>query len=135
MTAQSGMTRLAAMLTERGLEAHKDKTSYIICGTQSFRKKTEEQLEMIPLVFGDFRVKRKIFDKYIGQIIHERGLKESVKATIEDRRGKIKGAIYLTKSIVETYQMQEIGGMMAARALRVYSMVLAPGWEVTRTLT
>ena len=41
MTAQSGMTRLAAMLTERGLEAHKDKTAYIICGTQSH---TEQSL-------------------------------------------------------------------------------------------
>ena len=40
-----------------------------------------------------------------------------MKATTEDMTGKIKVAIYLTKSIIETYQMQEIGGMMAARTL------------------
>ena len=40
-----------------------------------------------------------------------------MKATTEDMTGKIKVAIYLTKSIIETDQMQEIGGMMAARTL------------------
>ena len=116
-TAQSGMTRLAAMLNERGLEAHRDKTSYLVCGSEAFKKKTEESLMLTPLVFGDFTVKRKISDKYLGQIIHEGGLKESVRGTIKERTGKIKGAIYLTKSVIETYQMQEIGGMMAARTL------------------
>ena len=71
----------------------------------------------MPLKFGDFPAKRKISDKYLGQIIHEGGLTASIEATILERTGKVKGAIYLTKTIIETFQMQGIGGMMAARTL------------------
>ena len=116
-TAQSGMTRLAGFLKERGLDAHPEKTSYLVCGTQEYKRKTNEQLKMIPLVFGDFLTKRKVSDKYLGQVLHEDGLEASVRATIQERTGKIKGAIFLTKSIIETYQMQGIGAMAAARTL------------------
>ena len=71
----------------------------------------------MPLKFGDFVAKRKASEKYLGQIIHEEGVSASVKATILERTGKVKGAIYLTETIIETYQMQGIGGMMAARTL------------------
>ena len=71
----------------------------------------------MPLVFGDFPAKRKSCDKYLGQILHEDGLEASVKETIKERTGKIKGAIFLTKTIVETYQMQGIGAMAAAKTL------------------
>ena len=111
------MTRLAGFLKERGLDAHPDKTSYLICGTEEFKRKTNKQLEEVPLVFGDFLAKRKISDKYLGQVLHEDGLEASVKATIEERTGKIKGAIFLTKSIIETYQMQGVGAMAAAKIL------------------
>ena len=117
VSAQVGMTRLAEMLVERGLEAHKDKTSYIICGSKAYKKRSEEQLLLMPLRFGDFEVKRKVSDKYIGQIIHEGGLTDSVLATIRERTDKIKAAIYLTKTIIETYEIQGVGCMMAARTL------------------
>ena len=117
MSAQTGMTRLAAMLSERGLEAHKDKTCYMLCGSKKYKEKTNEELKTMPLKFGDFLAKRKEADKYLGQLIHEDGLEASVEATIRDRTGKVKGAIYLTKSIIETHQMQGIGGMMAAKTL------------------
>ena len=116
-TAQAGMTRLAGFLEERGLDAHPDKTSYLVCGTQEYKRKTNKQLKKMPLVFGNFPTKRKVSDKYLGQILHEDGLEASVKATIEDRTGKIKGAIFLTKTIIETHQMQGIGAMAAAKTL------------------
>ena len=88
-----------------------------MCGSERYNKKTNKQLEAMPLMFGDFLAKRKTSDKYLGQIIDEKGLSASVKATIQERTGKVKGAIYLTKTIIETFQMQGIGGMMAARIL------------------
>ena len=116
-TAQAGMTRLAGFLEERGLDAHQDKTSYLVCGTEEYKAKTNKLLKEIPLQFGDFLAKRKVMDKYLGQVLHEDGLEASVRATIQDRTGKIKGAIFLTKSIIETYQMQGIGAMAAAKVL------------------
>ena len=55
-TAQSGMTRLAGLLKERGLDAHPDKTSYLVCGTEEHKSKTNKQLKEMPLEFGDFLI-------------------------------------------------------------------------------
>ena len=111
------MTRLAGLLEEQGLDAHPDKTSYLVCGSNKYKTKTNKQLKHMPLVFGSFPAKRKVSDKHPGQILHEDGLEASVKATIEGRLGKIKGAIYLKKSVIETYQMQGFGAMVAAKTL------------------
>jgi hypothetical protein len=71
----------------------------------------------MPLKFGKFKVKQKCQDKYLGQVLHEEGLSKSVSATITDRTGKVKGAIYLAKQVIETVQMQAIGGMIAAKEI------------------
>ena len=72
---------------------------------------------MNPLSLGDFPVKRKENDRYLGQILHTDGVRASCAATISDREGKIKGAIFEVQSIVEDFKMQAIGGMMAAWVL------------------
>ena len=38
-------------------------------------------------------------------------------ATLEDRAGKFKGAVFEIRSIKEEFSMQSIGGMMAAKIL------------------
>ena len=48
------MTRLAGLLKERGLDA--DKTSYLVCGTEEHKSKTNKQLKEMPLEFGDFLI-------------------------------------------------------------------------------
>ena len=116
-TAQSGMVRLEAMLSERGLEAHSEKTGYLVFGCKKFKEEVEKEVELRPLMFGKFEVARKQSDKYLGQVLHEGGLARSVQATIEERTGKIKGAIYTTASILNTIQMQAMGGLMAAKYL------------------
>ena len=119
ITAQIGMTRLFAMLTERGLEAHEDKTGYIMFGSLKYKRERKKEMDELPLKFGNFRVKQKCQDKYLGQVLNEEGLAKSVEATILDRTGKVKGAIYLAKQIIDTVQMQvqAIGGMMAAKEI------------------
>jgi hypothetical protein len=117
IAAQIGMTRLSYMLSKRGLEAHEDKTGYIVFGNHKYRRERKQEMEVMPLTFGSFQVKEKVQDKYLGQVLHREGLAKSVEATILDRKGKIKGAIYLTKQVIETIQMQAIGGMMAAKQL------------------
>ena len=80
-------------------------------------EKVEKKLEVMPLSMGGFVVGRKEQDKYLGQVLHQGGLAMSVKATIQERAGRIKGAIYKAKQVIETVQMQAIGGMMAAKQL------------------
>ena len=72
--ARAGIVKLAAMLQDKGLEAHPDKTCFIVMGTKEFKPKVFRELKSAPFMFGDFQLKQKECDKYLGQIIHEDGL-------------------------------------------------------------
>ena len=49
--------------------------------------------------------------------MHSDGVMASVNATISDRAGRIKGAIFEVQSIIETFEMQAIGGIMTGGEL------------------
>ena len=55
--------------------------------------------------------------------MHEGGLEKSAEATVRERAGRVRGAAMEIKSIVEDFQMQAMGGMMAAWELWERSLV------------
>ena len=55
--------------------------------------------------------KRKTNEKYLGEIISSHGVADSVKATINDRKGRIIASIYELSSIIEDFRMQVAGGL------------------------
>ena len=65
-------------------------------------------------MFGNFTIKQKVSDKYLGQVLHSGGVEASATATVQERSGRIKGAAMEIRSIVEEYQMQAFGGLTAA---------------------
>ena len=77
MAAQVGNIRLATMLKDKGLEAHPDKTSIIICGSTRFKQKAKDDLQNKPLKFEDFAVKEHVCDKYLGHVLYGGGLDDS----------------------------------------------------------
>ena len=103
------------MLGERGLQAHPEKTGYIVVGKKDFKEEVEKEQEVVKLKFGEFNVTRKEKDKYLGQVLHEDGLAKCVEATIQERSGKVKGAIHTMASLLDTYEMRAMGGLMAAK--------------------
>ena len=121
--AQVGNIKIAKMLEDKGLEAHPDKTSYIVCGPPEFKQKVKEDMQKNPLVFGNFEVKEKESDKYLGQVLHGGGLSESALATVKERAGRIKGATFEIKSIIEEFQMQTLGGMCETRMVGMKSRI------------
>ena len=112
--AQAGNIKIADMLEEKGLEAHPEKTGFMVFGAKGYKDKINKQLENSPLYMGDIKVKQKVSDRYLGQILHTDGVRASCAATIKSREGKITGATFEIQSIVETFKMQAIGGLMAA---------------------
>ena len=112
------MVKMAKMLKDKGLEAHPTKTGYILFkGSKKDEEQMEKELQLMPLVFGEFQMKRKTQDKYLGHILHEDGLTESVAATVKDRTGRFKGATFEVRSIIEDFAMQTLGGMEVAKIL------------------
>ena len=98
--AQAGNIKLSAMLKDKGLEAHPDKTCFIICGSKQFKEKAEQDLKYNPIMFDTFPVKHKTSDKYLGQVLHSGGVEASATATVQERSGRIKGATREIKAIV-----------------------------------
>jgi hypothetical protein len=85
-----------------------------VCGNRKFKNKVAQDLERNSLMFGEFKMKQRESDKYLGQVLHEGGLDKSAEATVLERLGRIRGATMEIKSIIEEFPMQAIGGMMAA---------------------
>ena len=96
------------------MEAHPDKTYFVVFGSDNFKNKVNEELKSRPLKLETFVVKQKQCDRYLGQMLHSGGVKATVEATIAEREGRIKGAIFEVQSIIEQFEMQAMGGMMAA---------------------
>ena len=97
----------------------------------------EGHLKSTPLELGNFTVKQKQSDHYLGQILHSEGTQASVAATIADYQERINGAIFEVKSIVEEFEMKAIGGMMSAWELwekaLLPSLLSGPGTWVGST--
>ena len=52
--AQAGNVKLSQMFKDKGLEAHPDKTCFVVFGSREFKDKISRQLEANTLLFGDF---------------------------------------------------------------------------------
>ena len=74
-----------------------------------------------PLRMGSMEMKRMKNFKYLGDIIDEQGLEESVDATGE---GKVKGSILELKAVCKDFQVQICGGMIGA--LDIFNMAICP---------
>jgi hypothetical protein len=105
--------RLTEMIKEKTLDAHPDKSGILVLGSLSFQNKIKKELQEEPIHFGQFPLKIKTEDRYLGHIIKS-NLASSALATVKERSGKIKGAALEIKQIVEDFEMQALGGLAAA---------------------
>ena len=90
LEAQVANTKLSHMFIEKGLEAHPDKTGFIVFGSKEYKAEINTQLEANPLFLGGLPIKRKESDKYLGQILHTDGVRASCAATSAAREGNQK---------------------------------------------
>ena len=101
------------MIKEKTLDAHPDKSGILVLGSLSFQNKIKKELQEEPIHFGQFPLKIKTEDRYLGHIIKS-NLASSALATVKERSGNIKGAALEIKQIVEDFEMQALGGLAAA---------------------
>jgi hypothetical protein len=69
-------------------------------------------------------MKSKSEEKWLGDILSDRGLEKSVEATINNRYGKIFSAIFELKAIIEDLRMQMIGGLKCG--LDIWELAIVP---------
>ena len=110
----AGNIKLSKMSIEKGLGAHDKKTTYVIIGTQKYREEMEQETITNPVMFGSLRCQPSGSEVYLGEVIHSQGLEAGVEATIDRRLGKVRGAMFKAKAMMEDYKLQAIAGMEGA---------------------
>ena len=111
---RAGSQKLSTMMDQKGLRCHPTKTVCIAIGSNKYRDNIKKETESHPVMFGSFKVKFVSHEVYLGDVISAQGLEDSIQLTIERRAGKIRGAMYETKAIMEDFRMQAVGGMAGA---------------------
>ena len=81
-----------------------------------------EELKETPIMFGNIITKCREKDKYLWDMLHTYGLAASIEATVNDRAGKVKAAMYEVAAIMEDFRMQ-VGGFMGAWDLWILAVV------------
>ena len=101
-------------MNQKKLSLNADKTGYIMIGEEIQKKRHQLLIKRSPIVCGEFTVKEKSHDKYLGDILHQGGCADSVMATVRDREGKVKAAMLEAAAIVDDFRSQCVGGFMVA---------------------
>ena len=113
-STRAGNAKLAYMTIEKGLKPHPTKTTYIIIGSKKYREEMGNQVISHPVMFGSLTCNPSCSEVYLGEVIHSLGLVAGVEATINSRLGKVRGAMFKVKAMMEDFRLQAIGGMEGA---------------------
>ena len=113
-SVKAGNTKIDVVMKQKKLVLNSDKTSFIIMGEGTEKKRTQMLIKRSPILCGSFEVKEKSQDKYLGDILHQGGCAASVLATVMDREGKVKAAMFEAAAIVDDFRSQCVGGFMVA---------------------
>ena len=79
------------MMDQKGLRCHPTKTVCIAIGSEKYRMQVQKEVERDPVQFGDFVVKFKESEVYLGDVISAQGLEKSVELTISKIMVKSEG--------------------------------------------
>ena len=52
-SAQAGKIKISSLMKEKQLEAHPDKTGFIVLGSKQFEEQVKVKLESYAIMFGD----------------------------------------------------------------------------------
>lgn len=99
------------------------KDSYLLCGKPDRIKSIQEALNQNPLSIKAEPIKQKPKEKYLGEVISSSGVSDSVKTTIDDRKGRIIASVYELSSIIEDFRMQTAGGLVSGLNIWLFGLL------------
>ena len=123
--AQEGYNRFEAVFKSKLLEIHPKKSCFMVFAPNNgTRDLIRQEIANRPLIYDRFEMKSKSEEKWLGDMLCDRGLDKSVEATINNRYGKIFSAIFEMKAVIEDLRMQMIGGLKCG--LDIWELALIP---------
>ena len=97
---QRGNDRIESMAEEKLLDFNKDKSVYLVIGSKKAKKEVLASLRKSPLTLYGENMKEAKTYSYLGEVISENGVADSVRVTVERRVAVAKQTIYEIKHVV-----------------------------------
>ena len=83
--ARDGCNKIDETLKRKQLSVNYDKSKYLIIGSEKYRKEVLDEVKEKPMMMGNVEIGHSEKEKYLGDYIHEKGIAESISATIKAR--------------------------------------------------
>ncbi len=106
--------QLSKAFDELSIKSHEEKTVIIVPGMTAFARKMRENLKNDPMVIQGNPVKVAVKDHYLGMVLHENGVKESIEATANARKGRAWGQVPVIKALLAHPQLLNEGWLRSA---------------------
>jgi hypothetical protein len=86
---RSNCVKMDVLAKQKNLTLHPVKCCYILCGSKKQIEEAREEIVKLPVRCGDFIMKEKKSEKWLGDILSGEGVGKSALATLAEREGKI----------------------------------------------
>ena len=106
--------QLTRAFDELSIKIHEKKTVIIAPGGTMEAKKMREDLEKNPMMIQGNPIKIAESDSYLGMVIHQNGVKDSIVTTFNQRKGKAWAQVPAIKSLIHHPQLLNEGWLGAA---------------------
>ena len=111
------------IMEEKQLDFNKDKSCFIISGSQKGRKKLQMEVERTPLLLYGEKMKQVSVEKYLGFYLSTTA-GGSVAATVAKRLGIATRAVYEARAVVEDSRAECVGGLVVM--FNIIEMAIRP---------
>ena len=112
--ARDGCTKIDETLKKKLLSVNYDKSKYLLIGSNRFRKSVKKKLQKDPMTMGGVEIGHSEKEKYLGDIINERGCTESIQDTIKERIRKLVSKSEEIVQLANNHLMCGLGNSKAA---------------------
>ena len=109
--------QLTKAFDELSIKIHEDKTVLVIPGGTVAARTMRENLTAQPMKIQGHPIKVTEQDAYLGMVIHQGGVKDSIEATFNQRKGKAWAKVPVIKSLLHHPQLMNEGWLGAAVAI------------------
>ena len=122
--ARIGCRKIDETLKRKQLSVNYDKSKFVIMGSEKYRKEVLSEIEKDPMMMGNIVIGHSEKEKYLGDIIHEKGVVESISATIKARTN---GLVSKCDEIIKICESPVMGGTgNSLAAIKLFEAQIIP---------
>ena len=111
--ARNNGLRISSSLDDLGLKANCSKTVTVVFGKERVAQNARNNLSMVPVMVQGQETTVVVKETYLGMILHQDGVNESIKETVKSRTAKAWSKVPAIKGMVNDMRIREFGWLKA----------------------